>query len=67
MTTPTPRSTAPADVQCRQAVIDAMADLDQLDELPVADALARLEAAQQQLATALNPQAFAEVATEPSP
>ncbi|MDO5094271.1 MAG: hypothetical protein Q4D79_12815 [Propionibacteriaceae bacterium] len=66
MTSPTPRSAAPGDVQRRQAVTEAMASLDDLAELPVEVALQRLEAAQQQLAAALNPRTSGDTTVEPS-
>ncbi len=55
MTNPTPRDTAPGDVQRLQAIGEALAGTDDLGELPVDDALARLDAAHQVLTEALNP------------
>lgn len=55
MTNPTPRDAAPSDVQRLQAVNDAMAGIDQVGELPLDDAFARLEAVHRALAEALNP------------
>ena len=55
MTKPTPRDAAPGDVQRLQAIEEALAGIDDLGELPVDDALARLDAAHQVLAEALNP------------
>lgn len=65
MTSHTPRSVAPSDVRRRQAVSEAMTGLDDLAELPVAEALQRLETAQQQLAAALNPQVPGDTSPEP--
>ena len=55
MTNPTPRDAAPGDVQRLQAIEEALAGTDDLGELPVDDALARLDAAHQVLTEALNP------------
>lgn len=55
MTNPTPRDAAPGDVQRLQAIGEALAGTDDLGELPVDDALARLDAAHQVLTEALNP------------
>ena len=55
MTNPTPRDAAPGDVQRLQAIEEALPGDDELGELPVDDALARLDAAHQGRVEALRP------------
>lgn len=55
MTKPTPRDAAPGDVQRLQAINEVLYGTDDLGELPVDDALARLDEAHRVLVDALNP------------
>ncbi|MDO5067223.1 MAG: hypothetical protein Q4D96_08100 [Propionibacteriaceae bacterium] len=58
MTTPTPRSAAPGQVRRIEEVSEAMQGLGELEELPVAEALVRVDEAHQRLLSALNPDAM---------
>lgn len=61
MTTPTPRSAAPAGVRRVEEVTEAMQALGDLEAMPVPEAIAQLEETHHRLLTALNPDA-----TQPS-
>lgn len=54
MSAPTPRNAAPADVRRGELVADAMAALEGIDDLPLADQAARLSEAQSVLAAVLS-------------
>ncbi|WP_233557946.1 hypothetical protein [Tessaracoccus antarcticus] len=54
MDTPSPMQAAPAGVRRQQAVHDAMASVDGITELPVAEQFQRLDEAQQVLSAVLQ-------------
>lgn len=54
MEPPTPSSAAPAGIRRQQAVHDAMASVEGIDELAVSEQLQRLDEAQQVLAAVLQ-------------
>lgn len=56
MTGITPRDVAPGDAQCLQTIAETMAGVEDLEELPVDEAISRLEAAHRALAGALKPE-----------
>ena len=56
MTGITPRDVAPGDAQRLQTIAETMAGVEDLEELPVDEAISRLEAAHPALAGALKPE-----------
>lgn len=56
MTGITPRDAVPGDVRLLQTIAETMAGVEDLEELPVDEAISRLETAHRALAEALKPE-----------